>query len=191
MIVGLDEVGRGPLAGNVVAAAVVLDPKRPIPGLADSKKLSERKREILAEAIKSKAIAWAVGSCTPMEITKINILQASLLAMQRAFYALDIHTSIKLALIDGIYCPVLPCKVNAVIKGDDTVPAISAASIIAKVTRDDEMRELHKKFPQYGFAQNKGYSTDLHLKALKQFGATEYHRASFAPIKKLSIVTIT
>ncbi len=183
IIVGLDEVGRGPLVGNVVAAAVILDPYKPIEGLADSKKLSEKKRETLAEEIKAKAQAWAIGRANAREIDEINILQASLLAMQRAFS--QINLTVDLALIDGNHCPALPCKTEAIIKGDSKISAISAASIIAKVARDAEMQILDRDFPQYGFAIHKGYPTKIHLQALEQHGPCEFHRFSYAPVKRV------
>jgi ribonuclease HII len=179
-IVGIDEAGRGPLAGPVVAAAVILDPQRPIVGLQDSKLLSEKKREYLFTLIQEQALAWAVGEASVEEIDHLNILQASLLAMQRAVAALKI-TPTK-ALVDGNRCPDLPCQAEAIIEGDKKIPAISAASIIAKVTRDHEMRRLDKKFPHYGFAQHKGYGTRLHLAALAEHGPSRIHRLSFAPV---------
>jgi ribonuclease HII len=184
IIVGLDEVGRGPLAGDVVAGAVILDPNNPIMGLADSKKISEKKRDALAIEIKAKALAWGIGRCTPQEIDDINILQASMLAMQRAFQALNFSGSIDMAYVDGNRCPDLPCKAEAVIKGDSKIAEISAASIIAKVTRDAEMLALHTVIPQYGFARHKGYPTKIHLAALAKHGPTKYHRKSYAPVKK-------
>lgn len=182
-IAGVDEVGRGPLAGPVVAAAVILDPARPIKGLADSKKLSERRREELAEIIRERALAWALGRAEVEEIDRLNILQASLLAMRRAVEALD--PAAEFALIDGNRCPVLPCPSEAVIKGDAKVPAISAASIIAKVTRDREMVELDHRYPGYGLAGHKGYPTQAHCQALAELGVTEIHRRSFGPVKRL------
>lgn len=183
IIVGLDEVGRGPLVGDVVAGAVILDPHRPIEGLADSKKLSEKKRESLAIEIKEKALAWAIGRASAVEIDAINILQASLLAMQRAFAQITIK--IDLALVDGNRCPKLPCKSEAIIKGDSKIPEISAASIIAKVTRDAEMLILHEEFPHYGFAKHKGYPTAEHLAALTKHGPCRWHRLSYEPVRKL------
>jgi len=163
---------------------VILDPKKPIEGLADSKKLSEKKRNSLAQEIKEKALAWGIGRCSPQEIDEINILQASMVAMQRAFQALNLSEKIDLAYVDGNRCPELPCAAEAVIKGDSKIAEISAASIIAKVTRDAEMYELAEIFPDYGFAQHKGYPTKLHLEALAAFGPTEHHRRSYAPVKK-------
>jgi ribonuclease HII len=181
-VAGVDEVGRGPLAGPVMAAAVILDPARPIDGLADSKLLSEQKREQLHILIQERAIAWAVGRAEIEEIDQINILQASLLAMRRAVLAL--RPQPEFALIDGNRCPVLPCPAEAIIKGDMTVAAISAASILAKVTRDREMVELDQLYPGYGFASHKGYPTKAHLTALARLGITPIHRRSFAPVKK-------
>lgn len=187
-IIGLDEVGRGPLAWDVVAAAVILDPQKPIKGLADSKVLTETRRNELSAEIKEKAKAWAIGRASAKEIDKINILQASLLAMQRAF--MQIQLMADLALVDGNRCPQLPCKTEAIIKGDSKIAAISAASIIAKVTRDSEMQVLHQQFPYYGFASNKGYPTGFHLKALAQHGPCEFHRFSYAPVKQ-AMITIS
>ena len=179
---GVDEVGRGPLAGPVVAAAVILDPARPIRGLADSKVLSEAKRNTLAEQIMANAIAWSVGRAEIEEIDQINILQASLLAMRRA--VLGLSPMAEFALIDGNRCPVLPCPAQAIIKGDATVPAISAASILAKVTRDREMLVMDAQYPGYGFAAHKGYPTRAHLTALDTLGVSPIHRRSFAPVRK-------
>ena len=181
-VAGVDEVGRGPLAGAVVAAAVILDPARPIAGLADSKVLTERKREELVILIQERAIAWAVGRSEIEEIDQINILQASLLAMRRAVLALRPQPDF--ALVDGNRCPLLPCPAEAIIKGDATVAAISAASILAKVTRDREMRQLDQEYPGYGFASHKGYPTKVHLDALAKLGITPIHRRSFGPVKK-------
>lgn len=183
LIAGVDEVGRGPLAGPVVAAAVILDPSCPIEGLADSKKLSEARREALAEEIREKALAWALGRCEPQEIDRLNILQASLLAMRRAVLALDPAPAH--ALIDGNRCPELPCTAEAIVKGDATEPAISAASILAKVVRDQEMVALDRAFPDYGFAGHKGYPTADHLAALQRVGPCAHHRQSFAPVRRL------
>ena len=180
LIAGIDEAGRGPLAGPVVAAAVILDPARPIVGLADSKILSAARREQLAVEIRAKALAWALGRAEAAEIDRINILQATLLAMQRAVADLPIAPAG--ALIDGNRCPVLACPCRAIIKGDATEPAISAASILAKVARDAELRELHERYPQYGFAQHKGYPTAAHRAALQRFGPCAEHRRSFAPV---------
>jgi len=184
LIAGVDEVGRGPLAGAVVAAAVILDPRRPIAGLADSKALSERRREVLAEQIRERALAWALGRAEAHEIDALNILQASLLAMRRAVEGLS--PAPELALIDGNRCPEgLPCPAQAIIKGDQTVAAISAASILAKVVRDAEMVELDRCYPGYGFAGHKGYPTRSHIEALQALGVTPVHRRSFAPVRKL------
>ena len=180
LIAGVDEVGRGPLAGPVVAAAVILDPARPIAGLADSKTLSPLRREQLATEIRAKTLAWALGRAEVAEIDRLNILQASLLAMQRAIAALSIVPD--QALVDGNRCPPLACPCRAIVKGDATVPAISAASILAKVARDAEMGELHERYPRYGFAQHKGYPTAAHRDALRRFGPCPEHRRSFAPV---------
>lgn len=178
---GIDEAGRGPLAGPVYAACVVLNPENPIDGLADSKQLSEKKRDALALAIKQQAIAWAIASATVDEIDRLNILQASLLAMQRAVAQLPLLPD--LALVDGNQSPRLKCPVRTIINGDNLVAEISAASILAKTARDTEMLRLHQCFPQYGFDQHKGYPTKKHLIALQTFGACEIHRKSFAPVK--------
>ena len=180
---GVDEVGRGPLAGPVVAAAVILDPARPIAGLADSKKLSPRRREGLAAQIREQALAWALGRAEPAEIDAINILQASLRAMERAVAALAVPPS--MALVDGNRLPRLPCQARAIVGGDATVAPISAASILAKVTRDAEMCELDARYPGYGFAAHKGYPTRDHLQALARLGVTDIHRRSFGPVKKI------
>lgn len=180
LIAGVDEVGRGPLAGPVVAAAVILDPTRPIVGLADSKQLSAARRERLAAEIRAKALAWALGRAEVAEIDRINILQASLLAMQRAVMALPIAP--EQVLVDGNRCPPLACPCQAIVKGDATVPAIGAASILAKVARDAELRELHDRYPQYDFARHKGYPTAAHLDALRRHGPCPEHRRSFAPV---------
>jgi len=180
LIAGLDEAGRGPLAGPVFAAAVILDPARSIVGLADSKKLSAARREQLAVEIRSKALAWALGRAGVAEVDRLNILQAALLAMQRAVAALPIAPA--QALVDGNRCPPLACPCRAIVKGDATVPAISAASILAKVARDAELCELHDRYPHYGFAQHKGYPTAAHLDALRRFGPCPEHRRSFAPV---------
>lgn len=182
MIAGVDEVGRGPLVGDVVAAAVILDPKRPIDGLADSKKLSEKRREHLYELIRERALAWCVGKASPAEIDELNILHATLLAMQRAVAGLKIAPDY--ALIDGNRCPVLACPAEAVVKGDARVAEISAASILAKVERDRQMQQLHLQFPEYGFARHKGYPTPEHLEALSRLGALPEHRRSFRPVRE-------
>lgn len=181
-IAGVDEVGRGPLVGAVVTAAVILDPTRPIVGLADSKQLSEKRRLALYDEIKEKALAWSLGRAEPEEIDQLNILHATMLAMQRAVAGLAVVPDF--VLIDGNRCPVLPMPSQAVVKGDSRVAEISAASIMAKVTRDREMVELDERFPAYGFAQHKGYPTAFHLEKLAALGATEFHRRSFAPVKR-------
>ncbi|KFX00214.1 ribonuclease HII [Pectobacterium carotovorum] len=181
-IAGVDEVGRGPLVGAVVTAAVILDPTRPIVGLADSKQLSEKRRLSLYDEIKEKALAWSLGRAEPEEIDQLNILHATMLAMQRAVVGLAIVPDF--VLIDGNRCPALPMSAQAVVKGDSRVAEISAASIMAKVTRDREMVELDQRFPAYGFAQHKGYPTAFHLEKLAALGATEFHRRSFAPVKR-------
>ncbi|MDY4314589.1 ribonuclease HII [Pectobacterium actinidiae] len=181
-IAGVDEVGRGPLVGAVVTAAVILDPTRPIVGLADSKQLSEKRRLSLYDEIKEKALAWSLGRAEPEEIDQLNILHATMLAMQRAVAGLAIVPDF--VLIDGNRCPALPMPAQAVVKGDNRVAEISAASIMAKVTRDREMVELDQRFPAYGFAQHKGYPTAFHLEKLAALGATEFHRRSFAPVKR-------
>ncbi len=182
-IAGVDEAGRGPLAGPVVAAAVILPPGCRLEGLADSKKLTAARREALAVAIREQAIAWALGRAEPDEIDRINILQASLLAMQRAVAALAVRPD--RVLVDGNRCPAFDCPAEAVIKGDATVPVISAASILAKVARDAEMAELDARYPQYQFARHKGYPTRAHLDALAEHGVSEVHRRSFGPVRRL------
>ncbi|UXN35727.1 ribonuclease HII [Avibacterium paragallinarum] len=183
LIAGVDEVGRGPLVGAVVTAAVILDPNNPIEGLTDSKKLSHKKRLALAEEIKQKAKAWALGRAEPEEIDKLNILHATMLAMQRAVNQLKITPHF--VLVDGNRIPPLPMPAQAVVKGDSLVAEISAASILAKVARDLEMEELDKRYPQYAFAQHKGYPTKLHLEKLAEHGPLPQHRRSFAPVRKL------
>ncbi|AIV06437.1 MULTISPECIES: ribonuclease HII [Vibrio] len=182
LVAGVDEVGRGPLVGDVVTAAVILDPNNPIEGLNDSKKLSEKKRMALLPEIKEKALAWSVGRCSPEEIDELNILQATMVAMQRAIAGLEVQPD--LALIDGNRCPQLPMDSQAVVKGDLRVAEISAASIIAKVVRDQEMEELDKQYPQFGFAKHKGYPTKAHFEAIEQHGVISEHRKSFKPVKK-------
>lgn len=182
LVAGVDEVGRGPLVGDVVTAAVILNPNNPIEGLNDSKKLSEKKRLALLPEIKEKALAWAVGRCSPEEIDELNILQATMVAMQRAIAGLKVQPD--LALIDGNRCPQLPMDSQAVVKGDLRVAEISAASIIAKVVRDQEMEELDKQYPQFGFAKHKGYPTKAHFEAIEQHGVISEHRKSFKPVKK-------
>lgn len=181
-IAGVDEVGRGPLVGAVVTAAVILDPNRPIVGLADSKTLSEKRRLALYDEIREKALAWSLGRAEPEEIDTLNILHATMLAMQRAVAALPVTPDF--VLIDGNRCPTLPMPSQAVVKGDSRVAEISAASILAKVTRDREMEVLDQQFPEYGFAQHKGYPTAYHLEKLATLGATLHHRRSFAPVKR-------
>lgn len=182
LIAGVDEVGRGPLVGDVVTAAVILDPNNPIEGLNDSKKLSEKKRLALLPEIKQKALAWAVGRCSPEEIDQLNILQATMVAMQRAVDGLNVTPDF--VLIDGNRCPQLPMQSQAVIKGDLRVAEISAASIIAKVVRDQEMEELDKQYPEFGFAKHKGYPTKAHFEAIEQHGVIDQHRKSFKPVKR-------
>jgi ribonuclease HII len=186
LVCGVDEAGRGPLAGPVVAAAVILDPANPVEGLNDSKKLSARRRERLAIEIRAKALAWSVAEATVEEIDAINILQASMLAMQRAVAALDIPPTS--ALIDGNRCPVLACTAEAVVGGDGKVESIAAASILAKTVRDAGMRELHAEYPQYGFDRHMGYPTAMHLQALRVHGASRVHRRSFAPVAQLILL---
>ncbi|MSP99866.1 MAG: ribonuclease HII [Methylotenera sp.] len=187
IICGVDEAGRGPLAGAVYAAAVVLNPERPILGLADSKKLSEKKRDLLSVEIKQHALAWAIASCSAQVIDDINILQASLLAMQRAIEKLQqqYHITPDLVQVDGNQCPKISLPCEAIVQGDSKVQAISAASILAKVARDAELYALDKIYPQYGFAKHKGYPTAFHLKMLAVHGITTIHRLSYAPVKKL------
>ena len=186
-VCGVDEAGRGPLVGAVVAGAVVLDPNHPIQGLKDSKKLTPAKREFLYEQIMEKAKAWGVGEASPAEIDEINILQATMLAMRRAVEDLTIRLGgwPHKALIDGNRCPDLPIAAEAIIKGDAKEPAISAASILAKVTRDRQMLLLHERHPEYGFAQHMGYPTEAHFAALKQYGVCTEHRRSFSPVRKV------
>jgi len=181
-IAGVDEVGRGPLVGAVVTAAVILDPARPIQGLADSKKLSEKRRLSLYDEIKDKALSWSLGRAEVHEIDQLNILHATMLAMQRAVAGLSLTPDY--VLIDGNRCPKLAMPSLAVVKGDSRVAEISAASILAKVTRDAEMAELELAFPGYGFAQHKGYPTAHHLERLAALGAIDQHRRSFGPVKK-------
>lgn len=187
LVCGIDEAGRGPLAGPVVAAAVILDPARPIPGLNDSKKLSEKKRLVLAEMIRERAIAWAVAEASVEEIDRINILQASLLAMQRAVAGLVVRPIS--ALVDGNRCPQLDIPAEAIIQGDGKIASIAAASILAKTVRDAGMRVLHAQYPQYGFDRHMGYPTAAHFKALEAHGASPVHRRSFGPVaKQLSLL---
>lgn len=183
LICGVDEAGRGPLAGAVFAAAVILDPGRPIDGLRDSKKLTEARRNELAEQIKERALSWAIASCSEIEIDTLNILQASMLAMRRAVEGLSPIPT--LALIDGNRCPVMPIRSEAIIKGDDKIAAISAASILAKTARDASLLQLHEQFPLYAFDQHKGYPTALHLERLQLHGVSPVHRKSYAPVRAL------
>lgn len=182
-VCGVDEAGRGPLAGPVYAAAVILDDKRPIAGLADSKKLSESKRNKLALEIRQHAKAWAIATASAAEIDEINILQASLLAMKRAIEALSLRPD--QVLVDGLYCPDTGIASRAIVKGDSSEAAISAASILAKTARDDAMLVMHKDYPQYGFDAHKGYPTAAHLAALKLHGISPEHRRSFRPVREL------
>jgi ribonuclease HII len=186
-VCGVDEAGRGPLVGAVVAGAVVLDPSNPIEGLKDSKKLTAARRDYLYEQILEKSKAWGVGGASPVEIDEINILQATMLAMRRAIedLAIRLGTWPDKALIDGNRCPELPIAAEAIVKGDAKEPAISAASIVAKVTRDRQMMALHDLHPEYGFAQHMGYPTEAHFAALKQYGACDQHRRSFSPVRKV------
>jgi len=181
LICGVDEAGRGPLAGEVYAAAVILDPGRPIDGLRDSKKLSEAHRERLAILIRERALAWACDSASVEEIDRLNILQATLLAMRRAVERL--HPAPGLALVDGNRAPVLSCAVRTIVRGDSSEPAISAASILAKTARDASMRALHEQFPGYGFDRHKGYPSPTHLEQLRRLGPCIAHRRSFAPVR--------
>lgn len=183
LVCGVDEAGRGPLVGAVFAAAVILDPAHPIKGLADSKKLSEKRREALEIEIKQYALAWSIASASADEIDQLNILHATMLAMQRAVAGLKPQPV--RALIDGNRCPKLDMAAEAIVKGDATEPAISAASILAKTARDAEMRILHARFPQYGFDQHKGYPTPAHLAALVMHGALSEHRRSFGPVARV------
>jgi len=183
IVCGVDEAGRGPLAGPVFAAAVILDPLRPIEGLRDSKKLSEARRDQLAPLIREHALAWAIAECSCEEIDSINILQATMLAMRRAVEAL--HTLPTLALIDGNRCPQMDVRAHAIVEGDDKVNAISAASILAKTARDAALVRLHDLYPHYGFDQHKGYGTALHLERLRLHGPSPAHRRSFAPVRNL------
>jgi len=183
-IAGVDEVGRGPLVGDVVTAAVILDPNQPIAGLADSKKLSDKKRQLLAAEIKEKALCYAIGRCSPTEIDELNILHATMLAMSRAVEGLSVKP--EFVFIDGNRVPSqLTVPAQAVVKGDSLVEEISAASILAKVARDEEMIELDKRYPNYGFAGHKGYPTKAHFAALEQYGAIAEHRKSFKPVQRI------
>ena len=181
IIAGIDEVGVGPLAGPVVAAAVVLGSRHGLTGLKDSKRLTERERQRLAEEIRSRAQAWALGRAEVAEVDRLNVLQAAWLAMRRAVEALGVVPD--LALVDGARLPMLPCAARAIVGGDARVPAISAASIVAKVARDAEMCAWDAVYPEYGFAAHKGYGTARHLEALARFGSCPLHRMSFAPVR--------
>lgn len=191
LICGVDEAGRGPLAGAVYAAAVILNPDYPIAGLADSKKITEKKRDALAIEIKQHALAWTIASSSVEEIDEINILQASLLAMKRAIETMQqqfsqvFNTETVLVQVDGNKCPKINLPCEAIIKGDSKVQAISAASILAKTARDAELYALDKQYPMYGFAKHKGYPTALHLTLLQQHGVSSVHRLSYAPVRKL------
>lgn len=182
-ICGVDEAGRGPLAGAVFAAAVILDPNKIIAGLADSKKLSEKKRDFLAGEIKEKALAWAIASCSAEEIDEINILQASLLAMKRAVEGLSLQPDE--LLVDGLHCPKLSIPMRAIVQGDSKEACISAASILAKTARDAELYILDEQYPQYGFAKHKGYPTPLHMQMLALHGVLPIHRKTYAPVRRL------
>ncbi len=182
LICGVDEAGRGPLAGPVSAAAVILDEANPIEGLADSKKLSEKQRDQLAPIIRERALAWAVAYAEVEEIDRLNILQATLLAMKRAVHALSIQP--QQVLVDGLHCPQTGISSRAIVQGDSTVAAISAASILAKTARDQLMLQLHERYPQYGFDGHKGYPTAAHLAALREHGASDVHRRSFRPVRE-------
>ncbi|MDR2881949.1 MAG: ribonuclease HII, partial [Azoarcus sp.] len=182
-ICGVDEAGRGPLCGPVVAAAVILDPARPIEGLVDSKKLTARSRERLADLIRQRALAWSVAEATVEEIDRLNILHASLLAMQRAVIALAITPDE--VRVDGNHCPSISLPVRAIIGGDAQEPAISAASILAKTARDAQMIELDRLHPQFGLARHKGYPTAAHLEAIRQYGVADFYRRSFAPVRRI------
>lgn len=187
LLCGVDEAGRGPLAGAVYAAAVILNPLQPIAGLADSKKLSEKKRDLLAPRIRLNALAWAVASASVKEIDSINIHHASLLAMQRAINQLVLAYGIRPSLVqvDGKYCPQTDFPSEAIVQGDSKVAAISAASILAKTARDQELYQLDQRYPVYGFASHKGYPTKQHLEALRLYGVSPVHRLSYAPVKAL------
>ena len=183
LVAGVDEAGRGPLAGPVVAGAVILDPENPIDGLKDSKRLTALRRDVLYAEIEEKALAWAVGRADVEEIDRINILQATMLAMQRAVAALQ--PAAEHALIDGNRCPDLACPAQAIVKGDSRVAAISAASIMAKVTRDREMLSLDVMYPGYGLAQHKGFPSKAHIQALENLGVSPVHRRSYAPVRRI------
>ncbi len=189
LIAGVDEAGRGPLAGAVFAAAVILNPEKPIEGLIDSKKLSEKKRKLLEEQIKERALSWAIAYATVEEIDSINILQASMLAMKRSVEKLDVtpgHVQ-----VDGNRCPQINISVEAIVKGDQLVSEISAASILAKQARDKELIVLDQQYPGYGFAQHKGYGTKMHIESLQRLGPTPVHRKSFRPVSELLAAPIS
>lgn len=187
LVCGIDEAGRGPLAGAVVAAAVILDPLRPIPGLNDSKKLSKKKRDALAILIRERAVAWAVASASVEEIDRLNILHATMLAMQRAVAGLAVRPTA--AMVDGNRCPKLDIPCEAVVKGDGKIASIAAASILAKTVRDADMLDLHAQYPMYGFDRHMGYPTAAHFQALEAYGASPVHRRSFGPVaKQLSLL---
>ena len=183
LVAGVDEAGRGPLAGPVVVAAVILDPLQPIEGLDDSKRLPATRREVLFEQIQQRALAWSIVHVCPADIDRLNILQATLWGMQQA--VAELQPAPKRVLVDGNRAPVLPYEVQTIVQGDRLVAAISAASILAKVSRDRYMLQLHKVYPQYGFDQHKGYPTPIHLQLLEQHGPCQEHRASFAPVRRL------
>jgi ribonuclease HII len=184
LLAGVDEVGRGPLAGPVVAAAVILDPRRPIAGVRDSKALTPARRAVLCEAIRERAVAWSLGRAEVEEIDRLNILQATMLAMRRAVEGLPLRP--ERVLVDGDRCPVLSVPVEAIVGGDARVPAIAAASIVAKVARDQEMESLDGRYPGYGFARHKGYPTRDHLEALARLGPSPIHRRSFGPVARVA-----
>ena len=187
LVCGIDEAGRGPLAGTVVAAAVILDPLRPISGLNDSKKLSEKKRDALAVLIRERAVAWFVASASVEEIDRLNILHATMLAMQRAVAGLSVRPTG--AMVDGNRCPKLDVPCEAIVKGDGKIASIAAASILAKTVRDAEMLDLHSQYPMYGFDRHMGYPTAAHFKALEEHGASPVHRRSFGPVaRQLSLL---
>jgi len=185
VVCGVDEAGRGPLAGPVFAAAVILGDPPPVEGLADSKKLTARRRDRLAEAIREHAVCWAVASASVQEIDRINILQASLLAMRRAVMALRLQPAS--ILVDGLHVPAVAMPARAIVRGDALVPAISAASILAKTARDAQMLQLHAAYPDYGFDRHKGYGTALHMAALRRLGPTPEHRQSFSPVRSIKV----
>ncbi len=185
IVAGIDEVGRGCIVGAVIAAVVILDPEKPIAGLTDSKKLTDKRRQLFARLIKENAKSWAIGRAEPSEIDRVNILQASLLAMKRAYTFLNITPD--WVQVDGTFYPDIPCLGETIIQGDLKIAEISAASILAKVARDDEMSTLDALYPGYEFSKHKGYPTKLHLEKLHSLGVTEQHRKSFSPIKKLLV----